>query len=62
MHEAAILKGKSVPVFNRKARLFHYSGQPIQGSLQKLALFAQLGVLKCLKSRTEVSYGDWGQR
>ena len=49
VHEAAVLKDKSVPVFKLKARLFHYSRETIYGSLQKLAQYAQLGALKRAK-------------
>ena len=49
VHEAAVLKDKTVPVFKLKARLFHYSRETIYGSLQKLAQYAQLGALKRAK-------------
>ena len=50
VHEAAVLKDKTVPVFKLKARLFHYSRETIYGSLQKLAQYAQLGALKRAKN------------
>ena len=49
VHEAAVLKDKTVPVYKLKARLFHYSRETIYGSLQKLAQYAQLGALKRAK-------------
>jgi hypothetical protein len=49
VHEAAVLKDKTVPVYKLKGRLFHYSRETIYGSLQKLAQYAQLGALKRAK-------------
>jgi glycosyltransferase involved in cell wall biosynthesis len=49
VHEAAVLRDKTVPVYKLKARLFHYSRETIYGSLQKLAQYAQLGALKRAK-------------
>ena len=49
VHEAAVLKDKTVPVFKLKARFLHYSRETIYGSLQKLAQYVQLGALKRAK-------------
>jgi glycosyltransferase involved in cell wall biosynthesis len=46
VHERAILRDASVPVYRFKSRLLHYSRDTIYGSIQKLAQYARLGATK----------------